>query len=287
MKTLYTSDDNFREKLNLHGLKINFIVTLLCFLFANTVSANEDAGPATISVTVNDKQTNEAIPFANVVVYQNNVQVAVSSTDIDGRCIVRVPGAGKYNFKAIYIGYASLMVNNMEVFHDRPNRLNIFLKSSEVSLTSCCMCYCFYEPSENWWPKLWTPYRAMYAAYKEKREAKKAKGLVIKEGKKPTVTYDEPIVLRDPLPEEQMANTIRTKDDLVVYPNPSSDIFHINSTRVVGRYVFTTSEGKLIQEIPYNETGVTIDVATIPPGIYYVMASTPDKMYSKKVVVTK
>ena len=61
-----------------------------------------------IKVLLQDKKNKEAIPFANVVVYNGKVQVAVGTTDIDGYAFIKQLPAGKYNVKVL----AQIIVDN-------------------------------------------------------------------------------------------------------------------------------------------------------------------------------
>ncbi|MBK7668293.1 MAG: carboxypeptidase regulatory-like domain-containing protein [Sphingobacteriaceae bacterium] len=112
--------------------------------------------------------------FANVVVYQNGVQVAVATTDMEGRCAFKNLVPGKYDFKAIYIGYMAQEIKRVDVFAEKTTWLNIKLKGGNFTMTCCCSCFCYDDRTENWWPKLWTPYREAYKAWKEKKEKKQA-----------------------------------------------------------------------------------------------------------------
>ena len=49
-----------------------------------------------ISGQVMDKDANESIPFANVVVYEGGIQKGLAQTDFDGKYSVSPLNAGKY-----------------------------------------------------------------------------------------------------------------------------------------------------------------------------------------------
>ena len=57
---------------------LKHLYTSILITFIGIVSINAQSGA--IRITLKDKSNNETIPFANVVVYQNGVQVGVGTT---------------------------------------------------------------------------------------------------------------------------------------------------------------------------------------------------------------
>ena len=92
-----------------------FLVAFICFGFY--ASAQNNGG--VIKVILTDKVTKEGIPFANIVVYNGKTQVAVGTTDIDGNAFIRSLTPGKYNVKAVYVGYAPQQMDGVEVLNDK------------------------------------------------------------------------------------------------------------------------------------------------------------------------
>ena len=79
--------------------KIYLLAVGLLVCSFNSFAQNNSGG---IKVTLKDKSNNEAIPFANVVAYQNGVQVGVATTNMDGEAIIKPLAPGKYDVKAAY-----------------------------------------------------------------------------------------------------------------------------------------------------------------------------------------
>lgn len=79
-------------------------LSLVTILVAGSSLLAQNNGGA-IKVTLKDKNSGETIPFANVVAYQNGVQVGVATTDMDGVAIIKPLSPGKYDVKGIYVGY--------------------------------------------------------------------------------------------------------------------------------------------------------------------------------------
>jgi len=84
--------------------------------FTSQTSTKIDSTQATLTVEVFDKQHKESVPFANVVIYKNKIQIDVGTTDMDGNITFKQLPAGTYQIKAIYIGYypasGSIIIEN-------------------------------------------------------------------------------------------------------------------------------------------------------------------------------
>lgn len=108
--------------------KIYFsIVTLL---LVGTAAIAQNTGGA-IKVLLKDKANGETIPFANVVVYQNGVQVGVGTTDMDGYATVKPLTPGKYDVKAVYVGYQPKEFKGVVVGEAKTAYVTIDLDSGE------------------------------------------------------------------------------------------------------------------------------------------------------------
>lgn len=80
---------------------------------------------------VNDEQTNEAIPFANVILQGSTVG---TTTDFDGNYeLVDVP-AGIQNIQVSFVGYEPKTVFEIEVTPARPAVLNVVLKPASIAI---------------------------------------------------------------------------------------------------------------------------------------------------------
>jgi hypothetical protein len=72
-----------------------------------TVRQLELRGAAAITGRVFDAQTGDAIPFANVSVFDNNntKQLAITTTDLDGQYTIKPIPPGRYAIKVTYVGF--------------------------------------------------------------------------------------------------------------------------------------------------------------------------------------
>ena len=95
----------------------------LSFTFAGTTGK--------IAGKVTDSKTGEALPFVNIIIEGTNLGAA---TDIDGNYVILNIPPGKYNVKAQYIGYQSVLVENVSVSIDLTTTVDFTLSESAIEL---------------------------------------------------------------------------------------------------------------------------------------------------------
>ena len=85
--------------------------------------------------TVTDKQNNDTILFANVILTDsaNNI-IGGASTDIDGHYTIKPIKPGIYNVKVTYVGYKSKMIKGVIINANKVRFLNITLEASTQTL---------------------------------------------------------------------------------------------------------------------------------------------------------
>jgi CRISPR/Cas system CMR-associated protein Cmr5 small subunit len=83
---------------------------------------------------ITDKSTGEAIPFANIVLYQNEKQITGTTSDIDGYYIVKPITTGKYDVKVSYVGYQSMQITGIYINADKITFQDIAIAPSSLSL---------------------------------------------------------------------------------------------------------------------------------------------------------
>ena len=101
---------------------------LVAFVFLG-LCLNAQNNGGSVKVTLSDKANKETIPFANIVVFLGKTQVAVATTDMDGNAWVKNIAAGKYNVKAVYVGYQPQQINDVQVQNDKTAYVNIALSN--------------------------------------------------------------------------------------------------------------------------------------------------------------
>lgn len=105
---------------------------LFYLIFFNSVLFVAFAGTTgKIAGTVTDSKTGEALPFVNIIIEGTNLGAA---TDIDGNYVILNIPPGRYNLKAQYIGYQSVVVENVQVSIDLTTTVNFALTETAVEL---------------------------------------------------------------------------------------------------------------------------------------------------------
>ena len=103
------------------------IGTALFFLTAS--AAAQSLG--IIRGRVNNEQTNEAIPFANVILQGSTVG---TTTDFDGNYELADVPAGIQNIQVSFVGYEPKTVYEIEVTPARPAVVNVVLKPASIAI---------------------------------------------------------------------------------------------------------------------------------------------------------
>ncbi len=102
------------------------VLSILCF----SALSIAQTGQGGIKGKVSDQQTGEPLPFVNVVVELNGVQVTGGATDFDGKYFIKPLDAGKYTVKASFTGYKPLQINGVQVTGNRIEFLDIKMSPS-------------------------------------------------------------------------------------------------------------------------------------------------------------
>jgi len=72
-------------------------------------------GTGTIKGKMVDKEDSKPLPFANIILFQKDLQIAGSITDFNGKFIFPNLASGKYRIKATYVGFLPISINNIVV----------------------------------------------------------------------------------------------------------------------------------------------------------------------------
>lgn len=287
MKTNLFTKIRRRYAVNLQILctSLLFLVLMLFVSYAAEAQMHPDSGA--VKVTVLDKSNSEAIPFANVVAYQNGVQVAVATTNMDGEGIFRKLASGKYDIKAVYVGYQSQEIKGIEVGVGKTAYCTLSLNVNMISCYEITYCCCFggYNgyAGENWWPKLWTPYREMYKEWKEKKERKLAKKVKKNEIKLSEESDEHGIA--DSIETARIALVEEMVKEIKIYPNPATDVLHIESAQPLQNLIMRDGSGKIVKEEIMQSTFADIKLNDFSSGIYYLNYLANGKAKTKRVVV--
>jgi len=104
-------------------MRIIFLLLSTSFLFSIHGKANHllsdttQNDTITISGTVQDEKTKEALPFANVVLYSQETQVGIAQTDFDGKFKMQLDTLNIQQLKMVitFIGYPNMTIENLPI----------------------------------------------------------------------------------------------------------------------------------------------------------------------------
>lgn len=81
-------------------------------------------------------------------------------------------------------------------------------------------------------------------------------------------------------------DSFRKKDNLIIYPNPTSDYFELENVNTASEIKIINSSGKLIKVIDYKPN-IKINVEELSKGIYYIKILNTKNSYSTKKLLVK
>lgn len=91
-------------------------------------------GQSALKGKVTDKETEEPIPFANIVVYKDGEMITGSTTDFDGRYTIKPIKSGYYDVRVAYIGYENLEMKGVVLNADKITFQDFKIQSSTLLL---------------------------------------------------------------------------------------------------------------------------------------------------------
>lgn len=109
----------------------NLLLTLGIILFASVYMY---AQQGSLQGTVVDKDTKEPIPFANIVVENKGSQVGGTTSDFDGEYSIKPIPPGKFDVKATFVGYKTILIQGFVIGADKMSFLNIELEATAETL---------------------------------------------------------------------------------------------------------------------------------------------------------
>jgi len=81
-----------------------------------------------------DKDTKEPIPFANIVLENKGSQVGGATSDFDGNYMIKPITPGKYDLKATFVGYKTVLIQGIVIGGDQIRFYDVELSSTAETL---------------------------------------------------------------------------------------------------------------------------------------------------------
>jgi hypothetical protein len=139
MKTETTLANNYQNKLyagKINRSSLKRWISIILFFTINILAIAQNK-TGCIKVTLLDKKTKESIPFGNIVVFKEKTQLAVATTDLNGKATIKDLAPGKYNVKAVFIGYLPQQINNVKVDSNKTSYVTINLSNDGAVMLEC------------------------------------------------------------------------------------------------------------------------------------------------------
>jgi len=110
----------------------NLLLTIGIVLVASLVVFPQTSG--TLQGKVIDKNTKEELPFVNIVLEVDGSQEAGTSSDINGKYVIKPIPPGRYDVRASFIGYREMLVKGIQINANQTHFFNIEMESSAEQL---------------------------------------------------------------------------------------------------------------------------------------------------------
>lgn len=109
----------------------NLLLTLGLIFATGAVMFAQDGA---LKGKVLDKDTKEPIPFANIILENKGSQVGGATSDYDGNYIIKPIPPGKYDLKATFVGFKTVLIQGIIIGGDQIRFYDIELTSSAETL---------------------------------------------------------------------------------------------------------------------------------------------------------
>ncbi len=113
----------------LRHLLLTFGIILLA-----SISVFSQSGSGALKGKVIDKDTKEPLAFANIILDNGGTQVGGTTSDFDGNYTIKPVPPGKYTLKATYMGYKTVVTNDVRINSDQITFYDVKMESSATNL---------------------------------------------------------------------------------------------------------------------------------------------------------
>ena len=101
---------------------LNKPISIVLFLFISTTNIAQES--TFIHGTITDKESGEALPYAHISIFLDEIPVAGQHTDIDGKYKLELE-AGNYDIVVSYVGYATKQIKMLKLQEEEIRKLDI------------------------------------------------------------------------------------------------------------------------------------------------------------------
>lgn len=116
----------------------SILLVLILLLLTNFVNAQIIQGK------VVDADSGEELPFSNVVLEHDGIQIAGTTADLDGNYILEGFSAGVYTVRVVYVGYREHLFEKIKVEDKKVVQLKLEMKDDGIDF-GCWISYIEYK----------------------------------------------------------------------------------------------------------------------------------------------
>ena len=253
-------------------------------IFSNTKGIDEiRSGPhihsidpkatGAMKINVLDETTRETIPFANVMLEQNEHQVKLGQSNIDGEVMFTSLSPGEYKLKISYVGYEHREVSSLIVAAGQTKIVNAPIKNTGIEL-GCFVLECFSVPLID------TSIISCRFAVTEDAHCRRGCGW--------EYNCIDGFYNVNTTTSTSETETKVTSLKVLAYPNPSSGFINIEASMNNRSPILVTISDATGKEIytEQSELGKTgVDLSNYSSGIYFVRVRAGDIERTERVVL--
>lgn len=104
---------------------MKYLMLLIFAIFITQIGAAQS-----IQGIVFDKKTGEQLPFVNVILFEDSIQIAGVTTSIEGEYIFHI-APGIYDMEAVYVGYPNQQMTEVKVMEKSITKINIEMEEDK------------------------------------------------------------------------------------------------------------------------------------------------------------
>ncbi len=110
------------------------LLSLFVLALVVSVGALAQAGQGEIKGKIIDKETGETLPFVNIVLERNDVQIAGGQTNFDGVYSIKPIPPGTYTLKATFVGFKPIALAGIVVTSDETKFVDVKMASTAIEM---------------------------------------------------------------------------------------------------------------------------------------------------------
>lgn len=231
--------------------KIHLSLLLFCFFLLQSLMAQSTV----FKVTILDEQSKETLPFAIIELTQGKNIVMKQATDVNGEATFQQAPAGTFTIRISYLGYESKSIT-YEINKKKKEKLEVKLKPQVHELSTCEIVSYSRCCSIRRGCGGFRDFSCCVLSYVDSTAKEREATSIV----------------------EKAASNIR------LYPNPATDVFHVQAEGEVSEMVLSDLSGKQLRRINTQQQWlVSIDVSDLARGVYLVTYVKDNKRETQRI----